>query len=100
MDTTNSFKKLLEEDEWMFPPPPDIEENVMGSLKILSIMGEAMELYIPRVLEMFVLTLGGTIRQIEQTAKEDLSYGAPGVDQDNSTPSGSAGDDSADEIEP
>lgn len=98
MNTTNSFKQLLEEDERMFPPPPEIEENILGSLQILSIMGQAMELYIPKVFEMFILTLGGTIREIDQVAKDELPYGMPGLDQDDTTPGSSAGTDNADNL--
>ena len=86
MNTANNFKRLLEEDITMFPPPPEIEENILGSLQILSIMGEAMELYIPKVLEMFILTLGGTIKEIDQVAKDELPDGMPGLDPDDTTP--------------
>ena len=86
MNTANNFKLLLEEDEIMFPPPPEIEDNVLGSLQILSIMGEAMELYIPKVLEMFIYTLGGTIREIDQVTKDELPGGMPGLDTDEFTP--------------
>ncbi len=97
MSTSNSFKQIQEEDELMFPPPPDIEESIMGSLRVLSIMGQAMELYVPKVFEMFILTLGGTIKEIDQTAKDELPDGAPGVDTDTPAP-GIAGDSSDDEL--
>lgn len=86
MSTTNSFKKIQEEDERTFPPPPEIEVHVLGSLQILAIMGQAMELYVPKVFEMFILTLGGTIREIDQTAKNELPDGTPGADLDGPTP--------------
>jgi hypothetical protein len=95
MTTVNSFKQILEEDELRFPPPPEIEENILGSLQILTIMGEAMELYIPKVLEMFILTLGGTIREIDQATKDELPTGTAGVDPDDAAP-GSASSSSDD----
>ncbi len=98
MNAANSFKRLLEEDEQMFPPPPEIEENVFGSLQILSIMGQAMELYIPKVFEMFILTLGGTIREVNQAAKDELPFGMPGPDPEGTTPGSSAGIDNPGEL--
>jgi hypothetical protein len=86
MNTANSFKQIQEEDELMFPPPPELEESILGSLQILSIMGQAMELYIPKVFEMFILTLGGTIKEIDQVVKDELPDGAPGNDPDGSAP--------------
>lgn len=96
MSATNSFKQLMEEDERMFPPPPEIEEHVFGSLQILSMMGQAMELYIPKVFEMFILTLGGTIKEIDQAAKSDLSQGASQPDSEDKTP-GMAGPENEEE---
>lgn len=56
---------MMEEDELLHPIPPDIEQSVMGSLQILQMMAQAMELYVPKALEMFVLTLGGTLKEID-----------------------------------
>jgi hypothetical protein len=86
MSTTNSFKQIMEEDALMYPTPPEIEEHVLGSLQILSIMGQAMELYIPKVFEMFILTLGGTIKEIDQAVKSELPEGVPDPDTDSPTP--------------
>lgn len=91
MSATNSFKIMQEEDLQNFPPPPDIEENILGSLKVLTIMGQAMELFIPKALEMFVLTLGGTIKEIDQVAGEALP-GTPLPDDALEVPGSSATD--------
>lgn len=96
MSTTNSFKQIMEEDELMFPPPPEIEEHVLGSLQILSMMGQAMELYIPKVFEMFILTLGGTVKELDTAVKNELPEGAPDPDTENHTP-GMAGTTPTDE---
>lgn len=94
MQAANSFKRMQEEDELNFPPPPEIEENILGSLQVLTIMGQAMELFIPKALEMFVLTLGGTVKEIDQVAKDELPNGDPSNDADDATPgiAGSASD--------
>lgn len=91
MSATNSFKQLEEEDLQKFPPPPEIEDNILGSLQVLTIMGQAMELFIPKALEMFVLTLGGTVKEIDRSAKEALP-GTPGPDAENPTPGSSVAD--------
>jgi hypothetical protein len=95
MNTANSFKQLQEEDEMLFPVPPEIEESVFGSLQILSVMGQAMELYIPKVFEMFILTLGGTIKELDQVAKDEMPSGGQSMDTDEATPGigGSISDD-------
>ncbi len=74
----------------MFPPPPEIEENVLGSLRILAIMGQAVELYIPKVFEMFIATLGGTLREIDQPSHSEQPMGSPGDEFEN-LPPGMAG---------
>ena len=86
MSTTNSFKQIMEEDALMFPPPPEIEEHVLGSLQILTMMGQAMELYIPKVFEMFILTLGGTVKEIDEAAKSELPEGTADPDAESPTP--------------
>ena len=87
MDTTsNSFLKIQEEDELNFPVPPDIEGNVFSTLQVLTMMGHAMELFIPKALEMFILTLGGTVREIDGLNKDELPLGDPSKDIDDDTP--------------
>jgi hypothetical protein len=96
MSTANSFKQIMEEDALMYPTPPEIEEHVLGSLQILSMMGQAMELYIPKVFEMFILTLGGTVKELDTVVKNELPEATPDPDSENTTP-GMAGTHSPDE---
>ncbi len=86
MQAANSFKRMQEEDELNFPPPPEMEENILGSLQVLTIMGQAMELFIPKALEMFVLTLGGTMKEIDQVAKSERLAGDSSKDSDDTAP--------------
>ncbi len=86
----NSFIEMQEEDSLNFPIPPDIEENIIGSLQVLTMMGHAMELFIPKALEMFVLTLGGTVKEIDGMNKDELPAGDPIKDTDEDAP-GTAG---------
>lgn len=89
--TNNSFKQMQEEDLQKFPPPPEIEDNILGSLQVLTIMGQAMELFIPKALEMFVLTLGGTVKEIDKVSGEPLP-GTPRPDADIAAPGSAASD--------
>ncbi len=83
METTkNSFKLMMEEDELQHPPPPEIEQSVLGSLQILQMMAQAMELYIPKALEMFVLTLGGTVKEIDAAASPEGTIGESSRDDE------------------
>lgn len=82
----NSFLKIQEQDEQNYPVPPDIEDNIIGSLQVLTMMGHAMEMFIPKALEMFVLTLGGTVKEIDGVVNEELPDGNSGKDFDDITP--------------
>jgi len=82
----NNFVQMQEEDDLNFPVPPDIEDNIIGSLQVLAMMGHAMELFIPKALEMFVLTLGGTVKEIDGMNTDSLSSGDPSKDADEDTP--------------
>lgn len=83
METTkNSFKLMMEEDELRHPPPPDIEQSVLGSLQIVQMMAQAMELYIPKALEMFVLTLGGTVKELDEAGRSDNQLGESSRDDE------------------
>lgn len=82
----NSFIAMQEEDNMNFPIPPDIEGNVIGSLQVLTMMGHAMEMFIPKALEMFVLTMGGTVKQIDGVNTDELPSGDAGKDIDDIAP--------------
>lgn len=64
----NSFKKLQEEEERKHPPPPEVEESIMGNMRFMKFFGEMIELFIPRMIEMFGALLGG---RTDSLSKED-----------------------------
>ncbi|MCB0703937.1 MAG: hypothetical protein KDC34_01450 [Saprospiraceae bacterium] len=56
----NNFQRLMEEEERRTPPPPpEIKSNLGGTLKIYQFIGQIVELYLPRVMDLFVLLGGG-----------------------------------------
>lgn len=60
MATNNSFKKLMEETETQYPhPPPQMEKDVMGTTRVIRFMTDIVELYLPRVFEVFMVMAGG-----------------------------------------
>ena len=60
MASKNSFK-LLEEEHLSAHPhtPPEIEQNIAGNMRVAQMVGNVLELYLPRFLSIFVSILGG-----------------------------------------
>ena len=48
----NSFKQLAEEAEEQFPQAPvEVEQRLMGSVRVTQLVGNVVELYLPRLLD-------------------------------------------------
>jgi len=62
METNNnSFKQLGQEEEEMYPhPPPETELGIMGNVRVFNFMSNVLELYLPKVFEVFISLVGGT----------------------------------------
>lgn len=78
----NSFKQLQEETEEKYQSPPEsIKENLDGSFNLIKMVGQMVELYLPRVFEIFVhLTGGETTEELQSGDKQSSFY-----DTDDST---------------
>jgi hypothetical protein len=77
----NSFKKLQEEEEKDFPhPPPQVERNVIGNARNIKFMGNVVELYFSRFLDMIVSIIGGNTTR----RQENKDVGEPDVDMHKS----------------
>ncbi len=64
--STNNFKKLEEEEEKQFPhAPPQIENNLMGNMRMTHFVGDVVELYLPRIFEM-ILSFFGNNQEVEK----------------------------------
>lgn len=60
MQEQNNFKLLGEEEDTQFPqPPPETELGVMGNVRVFNLMSNVLELYLPKVFEMFISMVGG-----------------------------------------
>lgn len=66
MGANNNFKKLMEEDEAIFIPPPIIEEKLEKSISSLDFFGRIIELFVPRIVELMIAMLGGTLEQLKE----------------------------------
>ena len=93
MAEKNSFKLLAEEEELLHIPPPEMEDNILTNLRILSVMGKSMEMFLPGAINMFVQLLGGTPKMIEQSDLLQIGEGATKKDTDDITPSDAGSDD-------
>jgi len=62
METNNSFKQLGEEEDNKYPhPPPETELGVMGNVRVFNFMSNVLELYLPKIFDMFVTMVGGGV---------------------------------------
>lgn len=95
MEANNNFKKLMEEDEMSFTPPALVEKKVVSNISFLEFFGRTIELFVPRIVELFVAMTGGTLEQLKAVELPDLlaEEGEPDRDYDNAAP-GDAGLDS------
>ena len=60
MSTKNNFQLLAQEEEEQYPhPPPETEKDVMGSVRTFNFVTNVLELYLPRVFDIFIALVGG-----------------------------------------
>lgn len=66
---TNNFKRLIEEEEARYEiPPPEISRNVEQTTGIFSFAADIIEVFLPKVLDVFVAMSGGEEKEKEQKA--------------------------------
>ncbi|MFT4761184.1 MAG: hypothetical protein ACI9XO_001072 [Paraglaciecola sp.] len=87
MAEKNSFKLLAEEQERLNVPPPEIEEYIFSNIRIMSIMGKSMEVFLPGAIDMFIQLLGGSANSLERPEVPNLKKGTFKKDEDEATPS-------------
>jgi len=85
METNNSFKQLGKEEENRYPhPPPETEMGVMGNVRVFNFMSNVLELYLPKILDMFVTMVGG----VSESSKATFKPGANASEDNTETPTG------------
>ena len=56
----NNFKRLQQEDEQRYKPAIDrIKADLNGSMDLYRFIGQIVEVYVPRFIDMVVMTSGG-----------------------------------------
>lgn len=70
MSANNSFKLLAEEEEEEYPQaPPETELGIMGNVRVFGFMTNVLELYLPRVFDVFIALVGGANANEDNTAE-------------------------------
>jgi len=81
-NTENNFKKLQEEEERQCPqPPPEIERNVIGTARSIGFVGNVVELYLSKVVDVLSAIFGSN------KGRRDFEDGESNADSDD-TPKG------------
>jgi len=59
----NNFKRMQEEDEMRYGELEEkrVKSGIMGTLGFLRFVGQLVDIYLPRVVDMFVATAGGSV---------------------------------------
>ncbi|MEO1712013.1 MAG: hypothetical protein AAFU60_01640 [Bacteroidota bacterium] len=83
---SRNFHDLEDDMEREFRPPPQIRENVEANLGVFRFIGNIVELYIPRLFDLFVRMSGGEA-PTEPSVKGPQAPNTPGSDP-NRPPSG------------
>ena len=94
----NNFKRLEEEEEvgrGHSPLPPRVGRNVRGNIGLIEFIGNIVELYLPKVFEMFSSISGAPDQGADNLPKSN--QGAPGEidpsDDDDDEHGGAVSDD-------
>ena len=62
----------MEEEEQRYPKAPEgIEEEVTGSVRMIKLLGDIIELYVTRFVDLFLSMMGGKKIQTETKEPQD-----------------------------
>ena len=82
MAAKNNFKELEEEQLGLYPhTPSEVGNNVKGSMRLFSFVGDIVELYLPKVFDMLLSLVGGERAPQRGSSEADL-------DEDDASPIG------------
>ncbi len=69
---TNNFKRLEEEEFNNMPEPPaEIQNNIVGQVNIFRFIGDIIDLYLPKVVDLFVQMSGGDSPSATRSPDQD-----------------------------
>ena len=79
MSAKNNFQLLAQEEEEQFPhPPPETKLGIMGNIRTWHFVTDVLELYLPRVFDIFIALVGGNTSKSEgpKNNNSDLGWNA------------------------
>lgn len=72
----NNFKRLQEEEMSRVPDLSDTQRSVRNRVEGMRTMGAVVELYLTKILDVFVVMTGGTVEQKKSSGPKS-SFGYP-----------------------
>ena len=84
----NNFQRLEEEEMEQLPPLPlGIGHRVHNRLDNMRTMGSIVDLYLTKIVDVFVMLTGGSVERPNNNFSPGGDYGAP-TEPDRDTPGG------------
>jgi len=70
---TNNFKQLGKEEEERFAEaPPGTELGIMGNIRMFGFVSDVIELYLPKIFEVFITLIGGGSEPQTKTQENNI----------------------------
>lgn len=91
----NNFKRLQEEDEETYRRKHEekVLTNIMSSLSAFRLVGQMVEMYLPKIFEMFVVAMGGRMQDNVPHSRSTPPSQAPDHQNGKRSPGDSTQDD-------
>lgn len=84
----NNFQRLEDEDLERMPDVPlRIASNVHNSLGNMRTMGSMVDLYLTKIIDVFIMMSGGTVERNNNTFSHTSGHGSP-TEPDSGIPGG------------
>ena len=95
----NNFKRLQEEEERIYQERHErnVRSNLLHSLGVMRFVGQVVDMYLPKIFELFVMALGGKSEehQTARTGSTPPSQAASTTTNGKRAPGSTAGEDIA-----
>ncbi len=84
----NNFKRMQEEDEARYEESHErrVKSGVVGTLGFLRFVGQLVDIYLPRVVDVFIVTAGGNVVHSPKKHHSDPATSGPDAAHSNFAP--------------
>jgi len=84
----NNFKRMQEEDETRYEESHErrVKSGVVGTLGFLRFVGQLVDIYLPRVVDVFIATAGGNVSHGSKKHHPDPATSGPDAERSNFAP--------------